>query len=170
MRLRFHTAQAASIVTVVTLLLLGARETAAQVLPVQPGDSVRVSAPPYIVGTVPGRAVQVVSDSISIRFAGRTSPIWIPNASVQSVELWRIYRDVKKRTVTSTITGGIVGLAVGLAIGYYIAAAPRECTPSCTNQYGTLVRYGLYGIGTGAVVGLQVAGHISAPRWVSVFP
>lgn len=87
--MQFRTSpKAASILVGIALLLAGDRVASAQVLPVDPGDSVRVSAPPYTVGAVPGRAIEVTDDSLLIRFNARTSPIWIPNASVQRVELW----------------------------------------------------------------------------------
>lgn len=78
--------------------------------------------------------------------------------------------EAKRRTVKATVVGGIVGLAFGLGIGTYIGAAPKECTPSCPEGYGTLVKYALYGAGTGGVAGFMIAGHIYTPRWVAVFP
>jgi hypothetical protein len=136
---------------------LSGQTTAQPVLavPIAPGDTVRVDAPPGVPFLIRARVVELRPSAIVIRI-NATSDTVVPFGEIR-------WLDVRRGSRGHAVVGTIAGLAAGVVAGGTIfTGKAKQHTGSTTS------RYAIIGGAAGSVAGFIIGDFIRSDRWIPV--
>jgi hypothetical protein len=134
---------------------LGAQTQPVLAVPIAPGDTVRVDAPPGVPFLIRARVVELRPSAIVIRI-NATSDTVVPFGEIR-------WLDVRRGSRGHAVVGTLAGLAVGVVAGGTIfTGKAKQHTGSTTS------RYAIIGGAAGSGAGFIIGDLIRSDRWIPV--
>ncbi|MSS73000.1 MAG: hypothetical protein EXS64_16130 [Candidatus Latescibacteria bacterium] len=156
------------------VLFVPLADLAAKEIPlIAPGAKVRLYAPSLIEGHFVGKVVRLNADTMTVALGGRRTPLQVPMASVESLE---IYQGTKRKTGKGMAIGTTIGASIGAFVGYGLSKAFDDAFDdgyeegnSDRSAYLRNAAKGAFFIGLpGALIGAGIGASYRDEQWKKV--